>query len=167
MHTLRSKSHYIDIIFILSLFFLFTFSSCALIVMGANHYGKTADKMNQHFDTQTVPAYLIEKIHQNDIAGSVFIDSVSSHSVLELSQEINGISYTTYLYAYEGYLCELFTRSDLDFSFEYGKKILPISDVSFSWYTKQLLEIKVDSQNNKTETVYVSLITNQKQGGSF
>lgn len=161
MYHIKTKPHYIDIIFILALFFLFAFSSSSLIILGSNIYRNTISQMNEHFDTRTASSYLTEKIHQNDSENSVSITTIEQQSVLKLTQEMNDISYTTYLYTYDGYLYELFTRSELDFAFEYGQKILPLSSVSFDWYTDQLLQITMISEDNNTENIFVSLISRQ------
>lgn len=158
---MQKNNHFIDLIFVIALFFLFSFSACTMILLGANIYQKTLNNLNHHFDSNTVPMYLVEKIHQNDSAQSVSIEMIENQSVLQLTQNIQDISYSTYLYTFDGYLYELFTRSDLDFSFSDGQRILPLDSISFSWKSSQLLEIKTYSNIEKNRTYYISLMSKQ------
>ena len=49
-----------------------------------------------------------------------------------MSADYNGISYTTYIYEYEGILKELFIRDDVSFSLKNGRDIMEISSLTMT-----------------------------------
>lgn len=161
MKTFHTKNSNITIVFLLTLLFLFAFSSVALLLLGSQVYQKTATSMETHYEQRSVPSYLTEKIRQNDSKGQISISYMQDTPVLELSQTINKISYTTYLYVYENHLYELFTRSDLDFDFADGQEIMPLSSLKLSFCNQNLLEITYADTSDETKTIWVSTHTRQ------
>lgn len=161
MYLVKRQNHHIDIIFILALFFLFAFSSIILIILGSNVYQKTAAQMETHFDQRSVSSYITEKIRQNDICDTFVISSLGPVEALQMSQIIDDVSYSTYLYVYEDHLYELFARSDIEMQPSDGQEILLLKDISFSFLTANLLEIKYHDSNNKEQNLLISLHTAQ------
>lgn len=162
MHTYETKNNHITIIFILSLFFLFAFSSIVLLLLGSEVYQETASSLQSHYEERSIASYLTEKIRQNDSKGQIGISYMENTQVLGLSQTISGISYTTYLYVYDDYLYELFTRSDLAFALGDGQKIFPLSSLQFSFQNTTLLKITYTDISKASQTIWVSTHTTQE-----
>ena len=161
MKSLESKRNNITIIFLLSLFFLFAFSSVVLLLLGCEVYQKNTVSMEEHYSERNIASYLTEKIRQNDSLSQISIINPDDTPVLCLSQNINGISYTTYLYVYDNYLHELFTRSDLSFSLEDGQEILPLSSLQFDFYNENLLEITYADTPDNPQKIWIATHTLQ------
>ena len=102
------KGHVVDFLFTLALFCVFAASALMVVIIGANVYRQTVDRMNGNYDSRTSLTYLTEKIRQNDAADAVKISSVGESPALVLSQWAGGQTYETWIYVYDGYLREVF-----------------------------------------------------------
>ena len=65
----QRSSHIIDLLFVLSLFCVFTVCAFLVVSIGANVYRATAENMENTYSTRTALAYVTEKLRQHD-AGS-------------------------------------------------------------------------------------------------
>lgn len=154
------SKHLMDIMFVLSLFCVFAVSSVILIILGADVYNKTTTNINKNYTTRTTIAYFTEKLRQSDTQNSFSIIDIDNHSVLAIYSIIDDMEYATYLYEYDGELCELFTRSDLDIPLDAGQKIMEIENLSFSKVTPTLICISFSNADNEKTSVYIALHCN-------
>lgn len=149
--------HMIDILFVLSLFCVFAASSVLLILFGADVYKKTIHQMDSNYTTRTSIAYITEKIRQSDTRDSIQITYQNDTEVLMLTNIINEIPYATSLYEYNGYLYELFARTDIVLPLDAGQPVMEIRALSFSRLTPNILEIHLTDINEEEFTIYVSM----------
>lgn len=70
--------------------------------------------MNRNSTIRTSLSYLSEKIHQNDAENGIRIDQLNDLPSLVLTQNLNGETYETWIYAYDGMLCEIMTDLEMD-----------------------------------------------------
>lgn len=119
--------HMIDIIFTLALFCVFAASALLVVLIGANVYQNTTSLMDQNFDTRTSLTYVSTKIRQNDTAGGVSIGELGGVKALVLTQEIDGESYNTWIYHYDGALWEIFAAKDSAAAPADGQKIMDVA----------------------------------------
>ena len=108
------KHHIIDILFPISLYFVFTVSALTVLLLATNVYRTTTENSALNFNANTSLSYITEKIHQNDTEGAVSIGSFDGHQALILKQHYNDTEYVTYIYVSEGNLMELYTKSSAD-----------------------------------------------------
>lgn len=164
-----SNHHMIDTIFILILFTFFTSISVFLIIFGANIYKNTTAKMNNNFSTRTCSAYITEKIRQSDLSDSVDIITKDNTKILTFTQIINNIEYSTYLYLYNGYLHELFSRTALDLPLDAGQPIFELDTLDFQFENESLIKVTytntITNSNNisdiKETVLYINLHSHQ------
>ena len=104
------------------------FALCALLVLltGADIYKKITEREEKSFDTRTVTQYISTRFRQGDNTGAIAVNDFGGVDALEITQQINGKDYITRVYCFDGYLCELFTNADGDFSPEDGEQLLPL-----------------------------------------
>ena len=124
--------HVIDLLFPIALFFVFAASSLAVLILAADIYGSTTDRLLVNDESRTVLSYLSEKIRQNDAGGALSIVTVEGTDCLAISAGYDGISYTTYIYVHEGMLKELFARDDADISLKNGQDIMAVSALTMT-----------------------------------
>jgi len=159
----NNNQHMIDILFVLSLFCLFAVSSVILILFGANVYKKTISQMDTNYSSRTSIAYITEKIRQSDAYDSIYVEQKNGKDILKMTQKIDNIEYATSLYEYDGYLCELFARTDIELPEDAGQPVITITDLNFEKIGEKLLKISFTdtavSENNTSRktTIYVSL----------
>ena len=156
------QQHMIDILFVLSLFCVFAVSSALLILFGADIYKKTVQQMENNYSSRTSIAYITEKIRQSDIEHAIKIISQDDTQILMLTNIINNVPYATSLYEYDGYLYELFARTDLKLPLDAGQPIMELHSLSFSQIEPNILEITLSIDNESIQTIYVSTHSNME-----
>lgn len=153
----ENSRHMIDILFVLSLFCVFAVSSVILILFGADIYKKTVSSMDHNYSTRTSVAYISEKIRQSDIYDSIYIDDSKGYERLMMTRNINGTTYATSLYEYDGYLYELFARTDIELPADAGQQVIALTDLDFNLISDSLLSVSFINESQKSSTIYVSL----------
>ncbi len=109
----KSKSSMIDLLFTLALFCVFCASALAVVLIGADVYTSTVRSMDRNYSTRTATAYLAEKARQGDRAGALSLGEVEGTQALVIAtQGEDGASYTTYIYYYNGAVCEQLLRAE-------------------------------------------------------
>lgn len=158
----HQKTFIVDILFVLALFGVFTFSALMLVSVGAEVYRHTVSDMSENYETRTSISYITEKIRQNDYAyGSenICISELSGKQALTLVQDIDGEIYYTHLYFYDGYLKELFSKSGGylgDNTLAAGQNIMELTDFQLEQTTENLFSIRLATPGGKSHTVFVS-----------
>lgn len=153
----RRERHTVDMLFVLTLFAVFAVSASLLIAFGASIYEHTIDSMDEHYNLSTASAFITEKLHQHDEAGSVAIGSFGDGDALVLTEVYGGKQYSNYIYIYDGYLKELFTAADVTLSPESGVNILPVKEFNVRKDSEGLVSISLsDSSGRQAKTtVYI------------
>ena len=113
--------------------------------------------MDSNYASRTSVAYLTEKIRQSDTYDAISIDCSSGSEKLLMTREIDGQTYATSLYEYDGYLCELFARTDIELPADAGQQVIPISQLDFDLISDSLLCIRFVDETQKASTIYINL----------
>ncbi len=146
--------HVIDLIFPISLFFVFAASALSVLILAADLYASTTDQLNVNDENRTALSYISEKIRQNDSGGAVDTLSIDGVDCLALSAVYNGTPCTTYIYAYDGLLKELFINDGISFSLNEGQDIMQIASLSISRLDEHLyLFTTVDSTGTESSVI--------------
>lgn len=156
MYKIRNHQHIIDILFILSLFCCFAASAVVVILFGANIYRSTVNRMEDNYTARTSIAYITEKIRQSDESGALTLRGENGTQILMLNTVINDIPYATSLYEYDGWLYELFARSDIELPLDAGTPIMEISSLQFTQVSPQLLLVSFKDASGVETSVYIS-----------
>lgn len=120
---MNRNKHVIDLIFPLSLFFVFI-SSCVIVIILSFHvYKETIDLEQVNYESRTALSYIVQKIHQNDTSQAVSLCQKEKRDVLVIKDQ----NYVTYIYEDDGYLKELFVQENMEFNKKDGKKVIPVS----------------------------------------
>jgi len=110
----KSGKHVIDVLFTLALFCVFATASLMVVLIGANVYQSTIQKMDLNFELSTSITYVTTKIRQHDAADSVFLSTLDGRDALVLEEEFYGEVFQTWIYHHDGSLRELFIHKDND-----------------------------------------------------
>ena len=157
MKTSGNETHHIvDILFVIALLCFFAVSAMMLIILGANIYKNTVSHMSENFDSRTSYAYIVQKIRQHDEAGAVSAGSFDGKPSIIMTDDVDGISYTTYLYESDGYICELLSRSDQDMNADSGTKIMPVKEFDIEKENDCLYHIKIKNSSGTNVEMYIS-----------
>ena len=150
------KKHMVDILFVLTLFFVFALSALTLVVLGANIYRSTVNHMDENFTDRTSYAYITQKLRQNDEAGTISVSTFGDNNACVITQDINNTIYNTYIYEYDGWLCELLARADMDMDPQDGTKILELEDFRIEEIKDKLYKVHLSFKDGKIMHLYIS-----------
>lgn len=156
----ENNRHVVDVLFVLALFGVFAASALLLVTIGAGVYKQTVSNMEQSFTDRTSYAYVVEKIHQNDIYDAIEIGELEGVPALVLTQNMGESQFCTYLYLYDGYLKELFTRKGSYAGTDIlaaGQNIMPLSGFSLEMASENLIQLTIDTGNGSAVTLYTAL----------
>ena len=164
----QEKRFIVDVLFVLTLFGVFTVSALILVTIGAEVYRHTVDDMGTNYETRTSVAYITEKLRQNDnlisdgtdsAENSISISTLSGEPALMLTQDIDGETYCTYLYLYDGHLKELFIKSGSfsgDNIPDAGQNIMELSALNMDQVSDNLISIQLVTPAGETHRMFVS-----------
>lgn len=151
------RRHVIDMLFPIALFLVLAASSLFLVILAANVYRKNVAWEEMNYESRTCLSYVAEKIRQNDENGGVEAGTFDGIPCLILRQNFGEESYVTYLYSYEGQLCELFVREGVSMGAADGQKILEVHDFSVAEQEEGVFKISCSDGNGKESVTYAAV----------
>ncbi len=110
--------------------------------------------MSKNYNSRTAYSYIINKVHQSDANGNVTVDSYSGQPALVIYEEIDNITYCTYLYYYDGYIKEIFTRKGQTFDLSYGNDILEAISLNVTPLSDSLIKFEIVTKDNEMKTIF-------------
>lgn len=153
----KQQKHIIDLLFVITLFFIFALSAIFLITIGANVYGQTVNAMGQNFNTRTSIAYLTEKIRQADQENCCHIGELDGIPAISISTSTANTTYITYLYEYDGYIRELTVSEKVSLSPSAGQEILPVSSFQLHQINDNLFSCNISVDKEQSYQLFISL----------
>jgi hypothetical protein len=124
MNTKRPIKHHIDGLMVLLLFGVFAACVLSVLLLGADAYRKLTERDRTSYDQRTAVQYLATKVRQADRTGAVTVENFQGVEALVLSEDLDGETYLTRVYCYDGYLRELSAEAGAELSPEDGEQVL-------------------------------------------
>lgn len=117
---------------------------CLLLVLltGASAYAKLVDKGDASYNRRTALQYLTTRVRQ---AERVEIGDLEGCPTLRLLETIDGETYITHVYCYEGWLQELYAVPEAKLPPQAGEKILELERFS-AQLEGNLLQLRVGDE---------------------
>lgn len=153
----KKTQHFTDLLFSILLFCLFTASSALVLLFGSHIYTQISDAGQSNTQTRTTVNYIAEKVRQNDTENSIQVTEVEHLPALKIQHTYNHISYSTYIYAWDGSLREFTQRSQDIPQKEAGQIIAPASSLRIEQISEQLLLCTICDAAGKEDCVYVNI----------
>ena len=138
------------------LFAVFAVGVLGVLLGGAQSYRRLTQRDAAAYDSRTCTQYLATKIRQAQTADGVQTVSFGEGSALLIPEAVDGEAYVTRIYCYGGWLMELYSVADGEFSPKDGEKILPASDLSVT-RQQDLLLIGITDANAQRLQLKISL----------
>lgn len=114
---------FIDTLFVLILFCLFTVLSLFVILIGAHAYNGIVQDMSGNNQMRASLSYVANKVRAGDESNAVTVDRISGQDVLTIRANYDGVEYRTYIYYYNGNIMEQFNKAEKAFQLGAGDKI--------------------------------------------
>jgi hypothetical protein len=151
------QRHIMDILIVLSLFGAYAAGAMLLSAIGANVYKDAAVTMEENYDMRTGALYIAEKLRQNDVAGGLRMGEAAGGDALILIENRTGKGYETWIYVYEGSLCEVLTAGGADEPpLESGQAIMPMEAMELE-LSDRLVQVSLTGANGKVSNLNLSL----------
>lgn len=115
----------LDYIFILILLCVFAAGSLLAVILGANVYREVTSDVDDNFQVRTTLSYLSTKIRQGDDCDAVRVEEKDGVNALVLESFDGEELCETWIYAYDGFLCETYFAKGTPFELEYGLQMIP------------------------------------------
>ena len=136
-------------IVILALLFLFIGVIAILLILNIDFY-KTIDMMEEDILlTRTPIAYIENKVREMDCVGSVWLQKIEDTDVLVFKYTQENVPYETWIYGYNGSLCEIDQKSNMTYKLESGEKICDINSLKMAIVSPNLLNIHLKESTGK------------------
>ena len=132
-----------NLLFTMLLFLVFVLCALFTVLIGGKVYENINSRIEENYSGQVVLNYVANKVRQGDQADSVAVKEIEGVSVLELSQEINGSRYITWIYYRDGAVRELFTDAGSGLGLKDGLEIMECRGLTFH-QEDSLLEVQVE-----------------------
>lgn len=157
MKRFRSKNHSVDLLFTISLFFVFTITALYVTMAGANLYENTVSQTSRDYSIFTPLAYLEQKIQGYDTSGGISVMREDTQDILCLHETIDGNNYTTYIYTRDGKLMELFLKDGGTPDFQSGTSLMDSATLRLEETESQLLKIQLAEEDDTLQTLTIHL----------
>ncbi len=162
---MRNEKHIVDILFVVSLFALYTICILIISIIGINLYINGTQVSEENYAIRTSTLYLTEKARQNNIENGIEVKELFDDSALVLTQEINGQYYENWIYLEEGYLTEVLVVQGAQILPRTGQNIMPLQSLALSIDENNLLFIETQTESGEIYASKVYLPAYESEGG--
>ncbi len=150
----RTRKHNIDLMFLIVLFMIFTFSALSVLIMAINSYRSVVYANEDNNVRRTAGAYIREKIRSHDVNGEVSVSSIDGIKAIVMPENED---YSLYIYYLDGYLMELEAQNNAGVTADFGNKIIEIKDFEIEKKNSNLIELTIIDKNGLVQTVDVAV----------
>ena len=126
---MRGRS--IDTIFVLIIFSVFAISILLVLMFGASIYRNVNELSRENESEQTALSYIWTKTKNFDNAGSISIGDFNGIQALFIYETFGEFNFRTAIYHYDGWLYELFSEAEFEFSPDAGTRIVMVDNLTF------------------------------------
>ena len=124
----RVRKHNIDMMFLMVLFLVFTFSAVSVLLMAVNSYRSVVYANEANSNARTAIAYIREEVRQHDNEGAISLSKIDGVDCIKMTVDEG---YSLYIYEYDGYLMELEAKDDSGATLDFGNKILEVNNLTY------------------------------------
>ena len=154
----------VDNLLALLLFGVFAICILSVLLTGANVYRRLSAQDQLSYDQRTAAQYLTTRVHQADRMGDVVIRRFEEQDTLVFVEEIEGGTYETLVYCYDGYLRELFVAAGGTFAPADGEKVLEAQGLSIR-QKGQMLDMELTGLSGEVQVLNLYLRSGKETAG--
>lgn len=163
---LKKRTRISDLFPIL-LFLIFTLCALGVVLISAQLYRSIVNRSGSVLDADIASNYMIEKFRSHDEIGKIEIAEFNGHDAVKLRQNRYGEAFVTCIYAYEGYLREIYVKEDELNSCDAGsgEAILEVKDMNIEKLTDNILKFNFVGTDNNISNAVISFKCAGNEGG--
>lgn len=127
------------------------------LAAGAGVYRRVADRVEESSEARVSLSYVTARLHGCDERGAVEAGTYGDGGAVFLYEELDGLTYETILYVYDGYLMEMLCEKGWEQDAEFGEPITPARALEVSEPAPGLLRLALTGPDGteRTASVYV------------
>ena len=152
----KTVQHSMQGVFVFVLLGLFAVMSTLMVLLGAQMYRNTVDRSTANNEGRVLSAYVRSMVRAEDTIGAMQIGEYDGVKALAMREDLDGETYVTWLYCYDGSMYEWFTSDDGSFNPESGTAICPAQGFE-PRLDGSLLTVDMVNGKGEPETVRVAL----------
>lgn len=101
------------------------------LLAGAGAYRRLTERDEEEYEARVCTQYIFTKVSGANTVEDISIEQPDGMNtpVLRIREEIDGEEYSSYIYSYNGWICELFTAERPDFTA--GSKLVQAKKLDF------------------------------------
>lgn len=116
--------HHTDGLTALILFGVFAVCILSVLLAGAEAYRRLTERDREAYAERTCAQYLAMRVRQAPSGGAVTVSEADGTDVLGITEEIGGERYVTRVFCHDGWIRELFSAENAEFSPADGEKVM-------------------------------------------
>lgn len=120
----KTQGQSMNVLFTMLLFLVFVLCALFTVLTGGKVYENISSRMEDNYSGSVALNYIANKVRQGDNYQAVTVKQVEGTDVLELSQDIGGEVFYTWIYYQDGFIRELFTDAESGLGLSDGLEIL-------------------------------------------
>ena len=125
-----AQTHSISGMFVFVLLGIFALFSTVMVLMGAQAYKSSVDRLSMHNATRIAPAYVRSMVRGDDEKGVIYIEEAEGIPCVTMLNTYDEEQYVTRVYCYDGTLREWFTSAEYAFVPEDGEKVCDLDEMN-------------------------------------
>ena len=139
----------------LALLCVFIIGSLALMNVGVHVYKNIVENNAENFRLRASLSYMATKVRQYDAVDTISVQEEEGVPMLVFQEELEGATYLTKIYCYDGNMMELFQEEGLEHDLNDGFEIMELDDLHIEQQGNQILLTAMDG--GKKESLTLSL----------
>jgi hypothetical protein len=130
-----------DVVFSILLFTAFAIAVLMTLMLGARFYQGMNEMSHSGHEERTSLSYMWSKIKNNDKIDMISVGEFEGIPSLLLFQVYGETTYVTRIYAYDGWIYELFSEYGFDMLPEDGTRILQADNLAFEMNDRGMIKV--------------------------
>ncbi len=157
------ERHSFDVVFVLLLFLVFTAAVLMVLISGASAYKNISASVEEQFQERTCLNYISTKLRHYNSEGDIYITEIGGVPALALNESIDGESFVTYIYLYDGCVRELYMQENVGLPPDAGDEIIEAENIEFSMPADNIIRVECTGADGGTSELLINICG---EGGS-
>ena len=139
----------VELVLVMFLLIMVAFFVFAVTGAGSQTYLRLQDRQERISDLRTGLSYIDVKIRSHDRTGSLAVETepIGGSPAVTIRQDIDGAFYTTWIFVYDGYLCELFISTDIPFDPALASRIVRVDGMTIARSGASAITVTLERQD--------------------
>ncbi len=156
----------INVLFTMLLFLVFVLCALFTVLIGGQVYENINIRSQDNYTGSVALQYVANKVRQGDREGAVRVTNVEGTDVLEIASGLEGGNYVSWIYYYDGSICELFSDPADGLGLADGLKIVACSGFNVSQSSDgRLIHIATEGEEGGSVSLALRCKENDLAGG--